>query len=203
MALHAKYMIARRYCGPNALEAEGIIPKIVQELRRSTPIHETDAGRVLGLQPAPSCTVPLLTSNEQHRGDSDQQSPNFISDSNAGSDREESQDTGSRNIPRTPQNGPEIPQASRKTWDQTILEGVSWAFRSINFSVNVGGPGEGIVIDSLPDSLSSIDVMKSYGFDSSREGRLRYGNERGIGGQPFFAAWGEAIRQDVLRRNRR
>lgn len=39
--------------------------------------------------------------------------------------------------------------------------------------------------------------MKSLGLDSSSEGRLRYAARHGIGGEPFSAAWGDAIRRDV------
>ncbi|KAK9578713.1 hypothetical protein V6Z93_009659 [Aspergillus fumigatus] len=47
------------------------------------------------------------------------------------------------------------------------------------------------------DPLSSVYVMKSLGLDSSSEGRLRYAARHGIGGEPFSAAWGDAIRRDV------
>lgn len=54
----------------------------------------------------------------------------------------------------------------------------------------------------LLDPLSSVDVMKSVGLDSSRSGRLRYAADHGIGGVPFSAEWGDAIRKDVLGRHR-
>jgi hypothetical protein len=44
-------------------------------------------------------------------------------------------------------------------------------------------------------------MMKSFGLDSSRDGRLRYAVDHGIGGVPFSAEWGNAIRRDVLRRH--
>jgi hypothetical protein len=120
----------------------------------------------------------------------------------AESDREESQCTGSRDIPRN-QDGPENPQAPGITWGQTLL---AWFFRNIDINVNVGGPRECMTPAMgrkfARDPLSSVDMMRSYGLDSSREGRLRYAAEHGIRGQPFSAAWCEAIRQDVRRRNR-
>lgn len=54
-----------------------------------------------------------------------------------------------------------------------------------------------LVFNDLLDPLSSVDVMKSLGLDSSSEGRLRYAARHGIGGEPFSAAWGDAIRRDV------
>lgn len=45
--------------------------------------------------------------------------------------------------------------------------------------------------------LSAVDVMKSRGLDSSREGGSQNAPEHGIRGQPLSLAWNEAIRQDV------
>jgi len=50
------------------------------------------------------------------------------------------------------------------------------------------------------DRLSSVDWMKSYGLDSSFEGRLRYAAEHNIRGVPRSAEWGDAIREDVMKR---
>lgn len=48
------------------------------------------------------------------------------------------------------------------------------------------------------DPLSAVDVMKSFGLDSSRDGRLAYAASHGIQGQPFSAAWNDSIRRSVL-----
>ena len=49
------------------------------------------------------------------------------------------------------------------------------------------------IINKFLDSHSSVDMMKSVGLDSSREGRLRYAAENGITGVPFSAGWGDDI----------
>ncbi|GES58631.1 hypothetical protein ATEIFO6365_0004078200 [Aspergillus terreus] len=217
IAQHAKEMIARRYCGPGALAAEARTPKIVQELTRGIPIHETDAGRSLELRLAPSDTRPMPASIEQHREGPHQQSSSATSDANAGPSRDEGHHTGSQDI-RTRQDAPGSPQAPETPWYIKLRDTFSPFFpNNLNFSVNYSGPVGGLeecvlvclhghenelFIDTLADPLSSVDVLKANGFDSSREGRLRYAAEHGIGGQPFSAEWGEAIRQDVLRRNR-
>lgn len=59
--------------------------------------------------------------------------------SNAETDREESQSTGSRDVHRNHQDGPETPLGPRITWGLILLEGTSWVFRNISFNVNVGG----------------------------------------------------------------
>ncbi|EAU35235.1 predicted protein [Aspergillus terreus NIH2624] len=217
IAQHAKEMIARRYCGPGASAAEARTPKIVQELTRGIPIHETDAGRSLELRLAPSDTRPMPASIEQHREGPHQQSSSATSDANAGPSREEGHHTGSQDIPRTRQDAPGIPQAPENPWYSKALEFLSPLVpNNVNFSFNVSGPvggmggPRGVMTSPMGprsqemsfDRLSSVDMLKANGFDSSREGRLRYAAERGIGGQPFSAEWGEAIRQDVLRRNR-
>lgn len=58
-------------------------------------------------------------------------------------------------------------------------------------------------INNFTDPLSLVDVMKSYGLVSSREGGLRYAREHGIGGQPFSAAWADGIRLHIQQQNRR
>ncbi|KAE8392571.1 hypothetical protein BDV23DRAFT_192522 [Aspergillus alliaceus] len=54
--------------------------------------------------------------------------------------------------------------------------------------------------NTLLDQNSSVDWLKRYNLDPSREGRLRYAATHGIGGEPFSADWGDAIRRDVMRR---
>lgn len=53
------------------------------------------------------------------------------------------------------------------------------------------------IINNFLDPLSSVDVMKLHGLDSSNEGRLRYAAANGITGEPFSAAWGDGIRRHV------
>jgi hypothetical protein len=141
MAEHAKDMITRRYCGPDASAPMAITPKIVQELRHGIPLHETDAGRILQLQPGPSYTGPLPTSNKQHRGDKHQDSSSARSNSNSGSAREESHDTASRDIPRTAQGEPKSPQAPGRTWWEASLDVLSRVIQNVNINVEFGAPG--------------------------------------------------------------
>lgn len=82
---------------------------------------------------------------------------------------------------------------------------------SQNFGVggaNVGQGGKSICMkyghksfNSLLgfDPRSSVDVMKSFGMDSSREERLQYARDHNIGGVPFSSAFGDAMREDILR----
>ncbi|KAJ5498233.1 hypothetical protein N7453_007284 [Penicillium expansum] len=51
------------------------------------------------------------------------------------------------------------------------------------------------------DSLSCVDVMRSFGLDASIEGRLQYAADHGIREVPFSPDWNDKIRRDVLRRN--
>ncbi|KGO53939.1 hypothetical protein PEX1_041120 [Penicillium expansum] len=51
------------------------------------------------------------------------------------------------------------------------------------------------------DSLSCVDVMRSFGLDASIQGRLQYAADHGIREEPFSPDWNDKIRRDVLRRN--
>ncbi|KAJ5651082.1 uncharacterized protein N7484_004805 [Penicillium longicatenatum] len=84
---------------------------------------------------------------------------------------------------------------------QVFLEAISWFFRNVNFNIDVAGPRGGIT--PAMGTRSSVDVMKLVGLDSSKEGRIRYASQHGIGGQPFSAPWGEAIRKHVLQNHGR
>lgn len=53
----------------------------------------------------------------------------------------------------------------------------------------------------LLDSLSCVDVIRSFGLDASAEGRLKYAADHGIRGEPFSPDWKDEIRRHVLRRN--
>lgn len=50
------------------------------------------------------------------------------------------------------------------------------------------------------DPASVVDVMKSFGLDSSFEGRCRYAREHGISGNPGSGSWNMKIRRHVLQR---
>lgn len=73
MAQHIRDMILRRFCG-ESVTTPAKIPAIVHELKRGTPIHETEAGRILWSQSAPSDTGSCSPS-DQRRPDSSQGSP--------------------------------------------------------------------------------------------------------------------------------
>ncbi|KAL4809830.1 hypothetical protein BDV18DRAFT_129726 [Aspergillus unguis] len=56
-----------------------------------------------------------------------------------------------------------------------------------------------MLTDVYLDPPSPVDLMKSMGLDSSREGRMRYAEKHGIGGVPFSASWGEAMLRHLQR----
>jgi hypothetical protein len=166
MAEHAKDMITRHYCGPDASAPMAITPKIVQELRHGIPLHETDAARNLGFQPGSSYTGPLPTSNKQHRGDKNQDSSSARSNSNSGSAREEGRhDTGSRDIPQNAQGEPKGPQAPERTWWDTCLDVLSRVSQNVNINVEFSAPGAsmGGPRGSMASAMGRTSAGTNYG----------------------------------------
>ena len=82
MAHHIRDMISRRYCGGSST-VPAKTPAIVHELRRGTPIHETEAGRILWSQPPPSNTGSCSTSDERRPDDSQGSPPASVPQSQA------------------------------------------------------------------------------------------------------------------------
>ena len=56
-----------------------------------------------------------------------------------------------------------------------------------------------LLTDNPLDPLSHVDLMKSRGLDASREARLTYAQQHGIGGVPFSASWGDAMLKHLQR----
>ncbi|KAL4756555.1 uncharacterized protein BDW70DRAFT_165889 [Aspergillus foveolatus] len=185
---HAKEMVARNYGGPSIVAS-----KIEEELDANVPIHKTDAGRLLGL-PAPLQSNTSAHSTRRpnqddfpHTGASDPEPP-----------------LGAHTSRNTNQEQT-APQPQPTSALQVLLDGISWAFRNIDLPGGTAGtsmrPG---FVSSDPfrgggDPLSHVDLMKSRGLNSSRNARLRYAQQHGIGGVPFSAQWGEAMLRHLQR----
>lgn len=112
IARHAREMVSRHYSSPSIAAS-----KIEEELDANMPIHETDAGRLLGLStPTPS----------QFTGQ------NASTHTDAPSATDTSSNTAQEQIATSP------PATSV---GQVLLEGLSWFFRNINPGSLVGGAG--------------------------------------------------------------
>jgi hypothetical protein len=130
IAVHGRGMISRHYRGTRLPEPRNIDPRIVQELNANTPIHLTDAGKLLGLRPAPAFTPHEETSGERTGQSSSRQSATPDVD---------------------PQQGPEpsgttAPQANGTATGpsiiQSIFNGLANFVRNVNVNVDFGGgPG--------------------------------------------------------------
>ncbi|KAL3449195.1 hypothetical protein BJX65DRAFT_306256 [Aspergillus insuetus] len=188
IARHAREMVGRNYGGPSLLAS-----RIEEELDANVPIHQTDAGRLLGL------LGPSHSSTSAHGA--------------GGPSQDDSSHTGA-SIPQPP---PATHTSSHTPHKQTsqpeqgtslgqvVLEGFSWFFRNFNPGSGAGGGGpRPSMVGRDPfkgggDPLSHVDLMKSRGLDSSRQARLVYAQEHGIGGVPFSASWGEAMLRHLQR----
>ncbi|GFF91741.1 hypothetical protein IFM53868_06607 [Aspergillus udagawae] len=200
IARHAKEMIARNYDGPTTAS-----PRIVEELDANTPINMTEAGRILDLHPPPAEESSSASNGQPGRESSEQYNSASSGDSDPRSSRDRSRPSA-EGVNDTQQER-ERPQPPAPTWGQTLLDVIGRLARNVEINVDLGGGpmrGQNFAMGSAHsgtlDPLSSVDVMRSFGLDYSREGRLRYAARHGIGGEPFSAAWGDAIRRDVRRR---
>ncbi|KAE8134928.1 hypothetical protein BDV38DRAFT_294928 [Aspergillus pseudotamarii] len=184
IARHAKEMVTRNYSNPSIVAS-----RIEAELDANVPIHETDAGRLLGLPtPAPSQFTTSAhaaarpSQNASSHTDASNPVPPLAAHTSSNTTQEQT---------ATP------PPATSAT--QVLLEGLSWCFRNINLgSVARGTGSRPSMVSGDPyrgggDPLSHVDLMKSRGLDSSREARVIYARQHGIGGVPFSASWGEAM----------
>ncbi|OJJ03959.1 hypothetical protein ASPVEDRAFT_152382 [Aspergillus versicolor CBS 583.65] len=179
IAQHAREMVARNYSSPSIVAS-----RIEEQLDANVPIHQTDAGRLLGL-PAPRPSQFPTDANEDARP-----RDNASSHTGASSPHTSSNATWEQAAAPPPGTSP----------SQVILEGLSWVFRNINFGSAAGGASSRpSVLRGGGDPFSPVDVMKSRGLDSSREGRLKYAQQHGIGGVPFSASWGEAMLRHLQR----
>ncbi|KAI9041897.1 uncharacterized protein KD926_006443 [Aspergillus affinis] len=188
IARHAKEMVARHYSSPS------IVPsRIEEELDANVPIHETDAGRLLLPTPAPSQFTTSAhaaarpSQNASSHTDASNPKPPLVAHTSSNTTQEQT---------ATP------PLATSVT--QVLLEGFSWFFRNINPGSAAGGAGprpRRVSGDLLRggDPLSHVDLMKSRGLDASREARVIYAQQHGIGGVPFSASWGNAMLRHLQR----
>ncbi|RDW93043.1 uncharacterized protein DSM5745_00365 [Aspergillus mulundensis] len=118
IARGARDMVVRNY---GASMAGTGVAKIERELDGDVPIHDTDAGRLLGL-PAPSSS-----SSSQSGKTTDADAPAPAAAGSTGVDSPPKK-TGSQSEPRS-------------GW-QVFLDGAAWFFRNVEVNVGVGG-GDG------------------------------------------------------------
>ncbi|KAL4747472.1 hypothetical protein BDW72DRAFT_206428 [Aspergillus terricola var. indicus] len=188
IARHAKEMVARNYGNPRIVAS-----KIEEELDANVPVHETEAGRLLGL-PAPS-----QSSRSAHSGTG----PNQDNSPHTGASNPEPP-LGAHTFKSTSQEQTS-PESHSTSVRQVGLEAIGWFFRNIDIPWKIGGVSmrpsfvSGDPFRGGGDPLSSVDLMKSRGMDSSKEARLIYAQQHGIGGVPFSAPWGEAMRRHLQR----
>ncbi|KAL3429239.1 hypothetical protein BDV09DRAFT_190304 [Aspergillus tetrazonus] len=181
-------MIARNYGSPTLIAS-----KIEEELDANVLIHETDAGRLLGLPASSQSATGTHTA-----GGPNQDDYSYTGTSNP--DPPLAAHT-SRSIKQEQR----APQPHSTSLGQVILETVSWILRNFDLpGANSGGNmrrsfARGDPFRGGGDRLSPVDFMKSKGMDSSRAARLRYAQQHGIEGVPFSAAWGEAMLRHLQR----
>ncbi|KAB8259353.1 hypothetical protein BDV32DRAFT_150468 [Aspergillus pseudonomiae] len=183
VARHAKEMIERNY---GRTVSEYHPPRIVRELEANIPESETEAGRLLGLS---SASTSESTSRGQPREPPAQrrQTP--------------TPSEASRNSQREPEAPQEAPASGLYTLFDGAARLIGTALGNMTLEVNLGSPASGQPLRTGSfDRNSSVDWTKHFGLDSSKEGRARYAATHGIRGEPFSAAWGDAIRRDVMRR---
>ncbi|KAL2827755.1 hypothetical protein BDW59DRAFT_179028 [Aspergillus cavernicola] len=181
---HAKEMVVRNYDSPSIVAS-----KIERELDADVPIHETDAGRLLGL-PAPSQSTP--TAHAAAGSDQDNSPPTGASNPEHESGRPPLATHPSSNTNQEPA----APQPQVTSFGQVFLDWLGWVFRNVEFKVDVGGGGAGIgpsLVRGDPfrgggDPVSHLDLMKSKRLDWSREGRLRYAEQHNIGEVKYLPA---------------
>jgi hypothetical protein len=123
IARHAKQMIARNYGSPTLVAS-----KIEEELDANVPIHETDAGRLLGL-PAPS-----QSGTGTHTAGGANQDDYPYTGTSSPEPPLGAHTSRSTNQEQT------APRPHSTPLGQVILEGLSWIFRNMDFpGGNSGG----------------------------------------------------------------
>ncbi|KAH7147193.1 hypothetical protein B0J13DRAFT_665373, partial [Dactylonectria estremocensis] len=211
IAQHVKDMIARRYGGQTRLRNRIPAPRIVQELTVDTPIHDTEAGKLLMMLPTGSGSAWPAGSNRNRETEPTLQDTDSIDDSPP-PDRGRRPREARTDTTVDPQHEPEPREPAWVSWLPVARDGIFWLMKNVDFNLIGGGPrpgGQRVAMgnayndrlsNTLLDPNSSVDVMKSFGLDFSRNGRLRYAQAHGIPGDPFSAPWGDAVREDVIKR---
>ncbi|KAL2809076.1 hypothetical protein BJX63DRAFT_445529 [Aspergillus granulosus] len=172
-----------------------VASRIEEELDANVPIHETDAGRLLGL--------PTLAPSQSATSAHAAARPSQNTSSHTDASNPEPPLAAHTSSNTTQEQTATLPPATSVS--QVLLEGFSWFFRKINPGNAAGGAGprpsmvSGDPFRGGGDPLSHVDLMKSRGLDSSREARVIYAQQHGIGGVPFSASWGEAMLRHLQR----
>jgi hypothetical protein len=214
IARHAGEMVTRNYGSPTVAAS-----RIEEELDANILTHKTEAGRLLGLSAPSRFSTSAHAAGKRDQDDLPQTGTSIPEPPLAG----QTSSTPNQQPTSTPPHGISL--------GRVVLEGLSWFFRNVNPGGGAGGAGpkptmvsgdpfrggggdppasasvkcndriDILLTHDLLDPLSRVDLMKSRGLDSSREGRLTYARRHGIGGVPFSASWGDAMLKH-LQRNR-
>ncbi|KAL4963382.1 uncharacterized protein BDV14DRAFT_202008 [Aspergillus stella-maris] len=189
IAQSARSMLLRNY-GDSTV----IVPQVVRELQDCVPIHETDAGSLLGLLPP--------TSSATNKQSEEKQQDSSASSGSLANPRSSSGTASSNNE--------EDPSSIWTNLLETTLGVINWFTSNVKIDVDVGGRGGGRTggpsftmgnaYRGPGDPHSSVDVFKSLGLDSSMAGRTEYAEEHDIRGKPGTAEWNARIRDDARRR---
>jgi hypothetical protein len=143
VAQHGKNMIARRYGGPTTPKSCTAPPKVVLEVDANTPIHDMDAGKLLGLLPASPPTPPSDIPSGDPGNVPGQLKSTPSDDSDPRPGREGQPAAGHNTTPRDSQQEPEPHQTSSSSWTQVVGDVVGWLARNVEFKIDVGNAGQG------------------------------------------------------------
>ena len=144
IAQYGKNMIARRYGGRTAPKNCITTPKVVLEVDANTPIHDMDAGKLLGLPPASLNTVLPHGPGGDHGEELAQRNSTPSGDSDTRTDRRGRPAAAVQAI--TPRDSPqelEPYQTSASSWAQVAWDVAGWLARNVDFTAVVGGTGQG------------------------------------------------------------
>lgn len=135
VAQHGKNMIARRYGGPtNRI----VTPKVVQEVDTNTPVHDMEAGKLLGLFPTSFPTASSHGPSGDPGEESAQRNTTPSGDSDPRPGHEGRPAAAQATTPRDSEEEPEPHQTSASSWTQVALDMVGWFARNVNFSIDPG-----------------------------------------------------------------
>jgi len=145
-AQHAKAMISRRY-GRAASGQSALTPRIVQELDRDTAIHETLAGRLLGMHLTSPVFKPQPSLGKQPDGESTQRKSTSGCDGDSRIGPEGRQDAADTSTRGNSGQEPETPTSTGLTWGQIAKTAAEWVvsqLKNVDFGVETSGsmPGQ-------------------------------------------------------------
>jgi hypothetical protein len=142
VAQHGKNMIARRYGGPTTPKNCIPTPKVVLEVDANTPVHDMDAGKLLGLLPASFPSASSCGPSGDPGEESAQRNTTPSGDSDPRPGHEGRPAAAQATTPNDSQKEPEPHQASPSSWTQVACDVVGWVARNVNFRVDLGSTGQ-------------------------------------------------------------